>query len=176
MQLVGPNGAGKTSLLRVLAGLSERYSGELFCIGKPLSTERQHWAAVCGYLSHQHGNKAMLSARENLQWYAAMHGADASPAALDAALLRVGLDGYQDLPCYQLSAGQRQRAALARLFVLPKKLWLLDEPFTAIDRQGVAWLEQSLQQFVSDGGAILLTTHHPLQLPGLIRLELELAA
>jgi len=107
--------------------------------------------------------KAALSPRENLLWWASLRGLDVA-ADIDAALARVGLAGYEDSPCYQLSAGQQRRAALARLFVAQVWLWILDEPFTAIDRQGVAELELWLTAHIEAGGAVLLTTHQPLAL------------
>ena len=173
LQLAGPNGSGKTSLLRVLAGLSERYEGSLLWRGEPPSgSQRLALAAELCYLGHNNGIKSALTPLENLHWYAAMHGVR-NNAALHAALAQVGLAGHEETPCYQLSAGQRQRVALARLFVLPVGLWLLDEPFTAIDKQGVAQLEQWLAEFAAGGGAVVLTTHHPLAMANLQQLPLE---
>ncbi len=117
------------------------------------------------YIGHAAGLWAgAASPRENLLWWAALRGVDAR-AAIEPALSKVRLRGYEDAPCYQLSAGQQRRVALARLFLTDAPLWILDEPFTAIDRQGVAELEQWLVGHAGAGGAVLLTTHQPLTLP-----------
>jgi heme exporter protein A len=164
VQLEGPNGVGKTSLLRCVGGLSSRYRGDMRWLGVPLERQRSEFAATSIFLGHATGLKAALSARENLLWWASLRGLDAGANA-DAALARVGLAGYEFSPCYQLSAGQQRRAALARLFVATADLWILDEPFTAIDRQGVSELEGWLASFADNGGAVLLTTHQTLALP-----------
>lgn len=170
LQLEGPNGIGKTSLLRCLVGLSSRSQGDLLWRGRPLARERADFAADSLFLGHATGLKAALSARENLLWWAGVRGFGA-PAA-DSALAKVGLAGYEDSPCYQLSAGQQRRVALARLFLHPAALWILDEPFTAIDRHGAAELEGWLAAQAAGGGAVLLTTHQPLELPGLRKVAL----
>lgn len=163
VQLEGPNGIGKTSLLRAVCGLATRYHGQLLWCGEPLSKVRAEFAAQSIYLGHHTGLKAALSARENLLWWAALRGL-AAGEQVDAALARVGLAGYEDSPVYQLSAGQQRRAALARLFITETPLWILDEPFTAIDKHGVIELESWLAQQAAQGGAVLLTTHQPLNL------------
>lgn len=168
VQLEGANGIGKTSLLRCIGGLSSRFIGEFYWRGQPLAQQRAEFAADTIYIGHAAGLKAALSPRENLQWWAALRGLDVR-AATESALARVRLRGYEDAPCYQLSAGQQRRVALARLFLSDARLWILDEPFTAIDRQGVAELEQWLLAHADNGGAVLLTTHQPLDLPRALR-------
>ncbi len=164
VQLEGANGIGKTTLLRCIGGLSSRWHGEMRWCGNPLSRRRAEFAAATIYLGHAIGLKAALSARENLQWWTGLRGID-TRAAIDSALERVGLCGYEDNPCYQLSAGQQRRVGLARLFLSDAKLWILDEPFTAIDRRGADELEQWIAARAAAGGAILLTSHQPLSLP-----------
>lgn len=151
LQIEGANGAGKTSLIRILAGLS-RYGFE---------GEVRRNAALL-YLGHLPAVKALLTPRENLAWHVAGEG-DYRPAAIDDALARVGLCGYEDVPSHALSAGQHRRVNLARLYLSDCPLWLLDEPFTAIDRAGVEQLESLLVEHVERGGAVVMTSHQALQ-------------
>ena len=164
VQLEGANGVGKTTLLRCIGGLSSRWCGDMLWRGEPLSRQRVEFAAATIFLGHAMGLKAALSARENLQWWTGLRGIDVR-AAVDSALERVGLAGYEDSPCYQLSAGQQRRVGLARLFLADAAVWILDEPFTAIDRRGAAELEQWIAAHAAAGGAVLLTSHQPLSLP-----------
>ena len=168
VQLEGANGVGKTSLLRCIGGLSSRWRGDMLWCGAPLARQRAEFAAATIYLGHAIGLKAALSASENLQWWASLRGIDAR-AAIFAALERVGLCGYEDSPCYQLSAGQQRRVGLARLFLTDAPLWILDEPFTAIDRTGVSELTAWLTAHADAGGAILFTSHQPLQAARMLR-------
>lgn len=160
----GPNGSGKTTLLRVLCGLSSRYRGELIWQGHPLRQARDALNAQLLYLGHSAGVKAVLTPRENLGWHTSLHGVKPRLAQplIERALAKVGLYGYEDTPCYTLSAGQQRRVGLARLFLGEPALWVLDEPFTAIDKQGVAELEAWIAEFTLAGGTVILTTHHEL--------------
>lgn len=160
-QIEGPNGSGKTTLLRVLCGLSARFKGEIFWRGQAVQQLRHDYLCELLYLGHKPGIKAVLTARENLQWHAAVKGM-VDDAAIEQALAKVGLYGYEDSPCFSLSAGQQRRVGLARLFLKHTPLWVLDEPFTAIDKTGVAELESWIQQHAEQGGSVLLTTHHEL--------------
>lgn len=151
LQVDGANGAGKTSLLRILAGLS-RYG---------FSGRVQRPASLL-YLGHQPAVKALLTPRENLAWHVAGE-AVYSNTKIENALASVGLYGYEDVPSHALSAGQHRRVNLARLYLSHCPLWLLDEPFTAIDKEGVAELEKLMQKHVERGGAVILTSHQLLQ-------------
>lgn len=167
----GPNGSGKTTLLRILAGLNDAWTGELKWCGAPLASQREAFLRNMLYLGHRPGIKPLLTPLENLR--ALMAGRNPlSDAALRQALQGTGLGGYEDVPCRNLSAGQQRRVALARLLVADEPLWLLDEVFTAIDAEGVKALESLLQQRAAEGGAVLVTTHHDLALPGMKRLTL----
>ncbi|WP_269619070.1 cytochrome c biogenesis heme-transporting ATPase CcmA [Zhongshania sp. BJYM1] len=162
VQIAGPNGSGKTSLLRILAGLSSRYEGEVLWQGKSLQRHRHDYLSQLLYIGHGAGIKAVLSPLENLRWSCALRGMSHCDTSIMAALDKVGLRGFEEQACHSLSAGQQRRVNLARLFCIPASLWVLDEPFTAIDQRGVAEIEQWLADFVHDGGAVLLTTHHSL--------------
>ena len=162
MQVVGSNGSGKTSLLRILAGLNDHYEGEILWRGEAIEEQREQFLSSLLYIGHRVGVNRILSPRENLRWSAALHS-PCSDEDIEAALERVGLRAYEDIPCRNLSAGQTQRVALARLLISPAVLWILDEPFTTLDVQGVKDLEGLLVWHVKRGGAVLLTTHHSLQ-------------
>ncbi len=163
-QIEGPNGSGKTTLLRALCGLSSRYTGEIRWRGEPVKKVRMDYLSQLLYIGHSSGVKAALTPRENLAWHGAIKtdATQKTDHAIEAALEKVGLYGYEDVPCFTLSAGQQRRVGLARLFLVPAQLWVLDEPFTAIDKQGVAELEGWIEEFASNGGAVILTTHHQL--------------
>lgn len=161
LQVSGPNGSGKSSLLRLLAGLMQPAEGEVHLAGKALAKQRSELARNLLWLGHAAGIKGLLTAEENLAWLCALHR-PANAGAIDAALGAVGLRGFEDVPCHTLSAGQQRRVALARLYLNAPPLWILDEPFTALDKQGVAQLEQHLAQHCQNGGMVILTTHHQL--------------
>lgn len=166
LQLVGPNGAGKTTLLRLLAGLNHDYQGDVLWCGQPMAKVYPDYAAQRLYMGHLSAVKKVLTPIENLRWLTAAWAV--SDEQLWQALDAVQLYGYEETPCQQLSAGQQRRVGLARLALAPQgtgpaPLWILDEPFTALDKAGVAWVEQRLQQHVESGGAVIITSHHALE-------------
>jgi heme exporter protein A len=152
----GDNGAGKTTLLRVLSGLLAPSAGEIRLNGEPLTLARL--SPQVALLSHQAGLKPELTALENLRFAAGLGGqrAGLSPAT---ALAGVGLDGYADVPTRQLSAGQKKRVALARVLLAPVGLWLLDEPYANLDRDGIELVNRLLENHARRGGAALITSH-----------------
>ncbi|GEK73629.1 MULTISPECIES: cytochrome c biogenesis heme-transporting ATPase CcmA [Halomonas] len=163
LRVEGPNGSGKTTLLKILSGQLMDHEGEVLWNDAPLRRVRRDFLASLLYLGHAPGVKATLTPLENLAWYQALAGERGDEPTRLAALERVGLVGFEDLPAAQLSAGQQRRVALARLELTPRPLWVLDEPFTAIDRDGVAALEARLEAHTARGGAVLVTTHHELR-------------
>ncbi len=163
LQVEGQNGSGKTTLLRILCGLSRHYEGDIIWRGEPVSQQRERYHRELIYLGHQPGVKAVLTAEENLRWYAALDGT-IDESAISYALMQVGLEGFEDVPCHMLSAGQNRRVGLARLYLSQALLWILDEPFTAIDKKGVAAQEALLVEHAERGGCVILTTHQELHL------------
>lgn len=161
IQIEGANGAGKTSLLRILAGLSQAEQGDVFWQQQPIRRQRDVWHRTLLYLGHQPGVKAVLSARENLQFFHAQEPEE----VLWQALEEVDLVGYEEVPVAQLSAGQQRRVALARLWLSRAPLWILDEPLTAIDKSGVIKLMALFSRHVDNGGSVILTTHQELTDP-----------
>lgn len=158
VQIEGPNGAGKTSLLRILAGLSRPESGEILWNQTAVGRQRDIWQREMLYLGHLPGVKGVLSPLENLRFF----HPDCSDEQIFDALDEVDLTGYEDAIVAQLSAGQQRRVALARLWLTQARLWILDEPLTAIDKAGV---EKIMSQFASHagrGGSVILTTHQDL--------------
>lgn len=167
----GPNGTGKTTLLRILSGLNDAWSGQLLWCGEPRARQRESFLRNTLYIGHRPGIKPLLTPVENLK--ALMAGRrEVSEEVLVQALAGTGLAGFENVPCRNLSAGQQRRVALARLLIADEPLWLLDEVFTAIDADGVRAIESLLQQRAAEGGAVLVTTHHELQLPGMNRITL----
>jgi heme exporter protein A len=172
LQLRGPNGAGKTTLLRCIAGLHPDYDGEVRLQGTALRALDSAGAHLL-FVGHRPGVSAALTAADNLRWHLEIGGACADAAAVAASLERVGLAGWDDVPCQQMSAGQQRRVALARLALVGPgmPLWLLDEPFTALDDRGIELILELMGERLASGGAVLFTTHQPVTaLPSLTTL------
>jgi heme exporter protein A len=152
----GDNGAGKTTLLRVLAGLLRADAGEVDIDGKPAQPGVR--ARAIAYLGHLPALKADLDTLQNLDLLCGLHGR--RPRQLPAdALGMVGLAGHEDTLARQLSAGQKKRLSLARLWLSPAPLWLLDEPYANLDLDGINLVNRMISAHLRDGGAALVTTH-----------------
>ncbi|HWP00750.1 MAG TPA: cytochrome c biogenesis heme-transporting ATPase CcmA [Methylococcus sp.] len=166
LQIEGANGAGKTSLLRVLAGLSRPSEGAVLWREADIQRQRTAYLGEMLYLGHAPGLKAELSPLENLRVATALRDVPTDPDRIEAALDRVGLRGFEEVPARGLSAGQRQRTALCRLLLCPALLWILDEPFTALDLGGIRLVRELLEDHLAAGGMALLTSHHGLEVRG----------
>jgi len=168
----GANGAGKTSLLRQLAGLSRPASGRIFWNDSDIARDGDGYRSALLYLGHPSGVKDDLSVIENLRIAAAIDGAPLGETAALSALARIGLNGRADLPVRVLSQGQRRRALLARLIVRPADVWILDEPFNALDTRAVALVCELVAEHLARGGMAVLTSHQSIPLHGALELEL----
>lgn len=164
LYLHGHNGSGKTTLLRTLCGLILPDEGEVRWNGENIREIREDFAAEVLYLGHKNAIKSELTAVENLRISSLLDGQDISEEAAWAALKTIGLDGHEDLPAKVLSQGQKRRVALARLIVNESKLWVLDEPFTALDKGAVELLQGLIRSHLDKGGMAVLTTHQEVPL------------
>ncbi len=163
LHVSGPNGCGKTTLLRILCGLIEPSEGDLYLNNRKLGRNDLEFRSMVGYLGHADGIKLELTARENLKFSSALYP-DARNHDIDRALGDMGLSAIADIECRYLSAGQRRRAAIARLQVSGSSLWLLDEPFTALDRGGIGQLNAILKSCVAQGLTLIFTSHQSVEL------------
>ncbi|WP_448565653.1 cytochrome c biogenesis heme-transporting ATPase CcmA [Thalassotalea ganghwensis] len=162
VQIEGPNGAGKTSLLRILAGLSVPYDGNVFFHQQDITRDKETFHQNLLYIGHLAGVKGEMTAQENLTFNLAMAGLISNQA--EQTLEKVNLLGFEDALANHLSAGQHRRIALAKLWQSNAPIWILDEPFTAIDKTGVSTLEQLFVDHTKRGGCVILTTHQDLNL------------
>ena len=175
LQVHGRNGAGKTTLLRILCGLTIAWEGEVLWKGRSIARRPQGLRRDLSYLGHADGIKYALSARENLEFAACLAGAP-GVRGVSEALDRLGLARFAQHAARTLSSGQRRRVALARLLICRTSLWILDEPFTALDEQGAESMRGVLAEHLERGGVVVLTSHQPVPLDGVRHQRLELAA
>lgn len=173
VQLEGENGAGKTSLLRIVAGLSNPEEGDVLWQKKSIYDQKDIYNQAMLYVGHKPGLKDVLTAHENLAFYQRATAVAFKPEKIPQALEEIGLRGYEHTPVNQLSAGQQRRVALARLYLTQASIWLLDEPFTAIDKQGVSKLVKHFQAHCESGGIVLFTSHQSVNDAVIKRISLE---
>jgi len=160
----GPNGSGKTTLLRAMCGLFSPARGQVLWRGEEShALGEDFWREVL-YLGHHNGLKLVLTGIENLHFALAIDGVRTDETQLLDALGSMGLEGYEDLPARVLSQGQKRRVALARLLLTQSLLWILDEPFTALDAAAVEHLQSVIAEHVNNGGMVVLTTHQEVAL------------
>ncbi len=164
MQIEGDNGAGKTSLLRMVCGLAPTASGEVRWGGQAIAEVRQAFLRDLLYLGHHLGLKDDLSAYENLHTAAVLAGHAVDPQQVLQALQAQGLRSRAHLPLRVLSQGQKRRVALAGLQLSKARLWVLDEPFVALDTAAVHALQQVLNAHLREGGLLLFTSHQAVNL------------
>ena len=164
LYLHGHNGSGKTTLMRAICGLFHPSAGEIRWSGESIRELSEEYTREVIYIGHKNGIKDDLTALENLQILSTLDGVHLSEEQAWDSLERIGLRGYEDLPTQVLSQGQKRRVALARLLAHKAKLWILDEPFTALDKDAVALLQEVIRAHVDGGGMALLTTHQEVQL------------
>jgi len=166
LHLEGGNGVGKTSLLRILAGFSPAAHGDVRWQGELLGSSACRLSQDLLYLGHQLALKEELNAVENLQASAAIAGTPAAADAALAALQGLGLGSRAALPVRVLSQGQKRRVALARLLLQTPPLWLLDEPFVALDGPAQQWVASLMEAHLARGGIVLFTSHQPVDIGG----------
>lgn len=176
LHLRGKNGAGKTSLLRTICGLTAPANGEVLWKGENIRSLRDEYNRGLTYLGHLNGIKGELSALENLQVSSSLSGAKVLENQILDALRQIGLAGREDLPTKVLSQGQKRRVALARLLITKSALWVLDEPFTALDVHAVDLLKGLIANHIKEGGMAILTTHQHVEIDVGVLKEIDLSA
>lgn len=164
LQVAGANGSGKTTLLRLLTGLITPTQGEISWCGQPLASCRIDYQQNLFYLGHKPAVKGDLTPYENLNLLTALVKTKTN-ISLQDALTQVGLQEQANSFSHQLSAGQQRRLALAKLLIVSARLWIIDEPFTALDTLGVRLVEALITQHLQQGGMVILTSHQLYELP-----------
>lgn len=175
LHIKGENGTGKTSLLRILAGLALPVCGEITFDGYDCRKYRSEYNEQIAFMGHKLGIKLELTALENIRSYCEL-GNHCTDQQIMAVLQQVGLYGFEEMYCNQLSAGQKRRVALAQAILSKTRLWILDEPFTSLDVVGVEFFLKMIHQHVTKGGMVLLTTHQDVNLENCTIRYLQLPA
>jgi len=177
LRIAGTNGSGKTSLLRIACGLLEPTGGEVRWGGENIRRLQEEFWRQLVYIGHSNAIKDDLTAAENLNVACTLAGIPVQPARISEALGRLGLAGCESLPARVLSQGQRRRTTLARLALSESMpLWILDEPFAALDAAAIECVERLITEHVSRGGAAMLTTHLEAQIAAAATVRIDLEA
>jgi len=165
LQIDGVNGSGKTSLLQMCTGLIQATEGEILWNGENIISCRYQFQSDISYFGHTNGIKAGLTARENMN---VMHALSGTKAKINVSLVleSIGLAGMENVLLSRMSAGQKRRMGLTRLFITDSKLWLLDEPFNALDKNGKVIIEQLIVKHCSEGGMVIFATHQTMEIDG----------
>jgi heme exporter protein A len=175
LHVQGRNGSGKTSLLRMICGLLAPAAGDIQWNGTDIRALAEEYRGELFYLGHQNAIKDDLTATENLLVSETLAEAPVTRASARDSLARLGLGGYEDLPTRVLSQGQKRRVALARLLFRERsRLWVLDEPFVALDPHAVAELTNIIADQIGGGGIVIYTTHQDVAIAAQKRVELRL--
>ncbi len=176
MLVEGPNGSGKTTFLRSIAGLYLPLEGEFLWAGESINELGETFRENLLYLGHMNAIKGNLDAVENLRVQCRLSGDAVSDDDIWSALAAFGLRGFEDFPTRMLSQGQKRRVALARLLLSRAKLWVLDEPFVALDVAAVDHLQSVISAHVEAGGMAILTTHQATRLTDNVTHKLRLGS
>jgi heme exporter protein A len=173
--LQGANGSGKTTLLRTLCGLSQPYAGSIDWNGESIVSLAEEYSKHLLYIGHLPGIKEDLTALENLQFSLAMLGTEVTNSKATEVLSMLGLAKGLNLQTRMLSQGQKRRVVLARLWLQDLPLWILDEPFTALDAAATDLLKQKIESFANAGGMVIMTSHQDfnLNVPDFSQLKLD---
>ena len=176
LYVLGENGSGKSSLLRMLCGLLMPEQGEILWAGKSIKSHAEQYLPNLKYLGHLNGLKDDLTALENLQMGARIAGQDVTAAAALAALTAIGIARCANLPVRVLSQGQKRRVALAALWLSRSPLWILDEPFAALDVAATEVLAARISEHLAAGGMTILTSHQDVPIKAKSTVTLSLSA
>ena len=176
LYVLGENGSGKSSLLRMLCGLLMPEQGEILWAGKSIKSHAEQYLPNLKYLGHLNGLKEDLTALENLQMGARIAGQDVTAAAALAALTAIGIARCANLPVRVLSQGQKRRVALAALWLSRSPLWILDEPFAALDVAATEVLAARISEHLAAGGMTILTSHQDVPIKAKSTVSLSLSA
>ncbi len=165
VHLSGSNGCGKTTLMRTICGLFYPHEGTVSWNDRDINKDRSTYNSKLLYIGHANGLKADLTPTENLSIFCGLEGQVIKKSRIKATLIDLGLGLQSSLPVRVLSQGQQRRVALARLFLTNTHFWILDEPFTALDRDAVGFLTSTIKKHAENGGIVMLTTHQNISLP-----------
>lgn len=176
LHVVGANGVGKTSLLRMVCGLAPIESGDILWNGASIRRNLPVFRRDLCYLGHLNALQESMSVQENLLFSAALGGFMPDTAQIAGLLQRFGVGGRAQQLVRYLSQGQKRRVALSRLALSPARLWVLDEPFVAMDEAGIRMLADLIAQHLSTGGMAVLTSHQQVAIGALPAQILELKA